>query len=402
MARAPFRCCVWRIGGQRVDNPGGRSPTWHAGRSDERVQPVLPRHARPRRRDAAVAARAAGHARLPARATTAWRSRRSTRPASCCSTTTPGWRSSRASTGRGTRTWTTSSPPVRRSACSTLIFRHVEGYDGPAGHRRAAGVRPRRAADRRRLRPQLRRHRQGDPQGATGQRRLPAGARRSAGGRGAAAPGAASRCSTRPPTSRASARARPCLTTSPGPGPWPTRSPTSPTSTPSRARSGPGTWCWSMNTLPFAQPSDGFSDGLVYRFRLRPLRRGAAGDASAVRTRTRPSSSSTASSPTPRAADGAAGRAPARRRRRAVVDFAVDDEGGGSADGVRVFAGLRWDPFILDAPAALKTIATGQLRVHRPRLDLPRRQERPRASSSSSTARACSVARRWSGSSPRR
>src|SRR6185312_11489896 len=26
-----------------------------------------------------------------------------------------------------------------------------------------------------------------------------------------------------------------------------------------------------MNTLPFAQPSDLFSDGLVYRFRLRPV-----------------------------------------------------------------------------------------------------------------------------------
>src|SRR4051794_19881918 len=26
-----------------------------------------------------------------------------------------------------------------------------------------------------------------------------------------------------------------------------------------------------MNTLPFAQPSDGFSNGLIYRFRLRPL-----------------------------------------------------------------------------------------------------------------------------------
>ena len=26
-----------------------------------------------------------------------------------------------------------------------------------------------------------------------------------------------------------------------------------------------------MNTLPFAKPSDAFSDGLIYRFRLRPL-----------------------------------------------------------------------------------------------------------------------------------
>ena len=41
--------------------------------------------------------------------------------------------------------------------------------------------------------------------------------------------------------------------------------------------------------------------------------------------------------------------------------FRVNDEQGGSAHGVRVFAGPRWDPFIMDAPAALKTIATGKL-----------------------------------------
>ncbi len=39
----------------------------------------------------------------------------------------------------------------------------------------------------------------------------------------------------------------------------------------------------------------------------------------------------------------------------------MNDEQGGSAHGVRVFAGPRWDPFIMDAPAALKTIATGKL-----------------------------------------
>src|SRR3954465_2231009 len=33
----------------------------------------------------------------------------------------------------------------------------------------------------------------------------------------------------------------------------------------------PGHLVLVMNTLPFAQPSDGLSDGLVYRFRLRPL-----------------------------------------------------------------------------------------------------------------------------------
>ena len=39
----------------------------------------------------------------------------------------------------------------------------------------------------------------------------------------------------------------------------------------------------------------------------------------------------------------------------------MNDEHGGSANGVRVFAGPRWDPFMMDAPAALKTIATGKL-----------------------------------------
>ena len=41
--------------------------------------------------------------------------------------------------------------------------------------------------------------------------------------------------------------------------------------------------------------------------------------------------------------------------------MAVNDESGDQAHGIRVFAGPRWDPFIMDAPAALKTIATGKL-----------------------------------------
>src|SRR5215216_5950711 len=34
-----------------------------------------------------------------------------------------------------------------------------------------------------------------------------------------------------------------------------------------------------MNTLPFAKPWDALSDGLIYRFRLRPLTAGAPGGA---------------------------------------------------------------------------------------------------------------------------
>ena len=40
----------------------------------------------------------------------------------------------------------------------------------------------------------------------------------------------------------------------------------------------PGHLVLVMNTLPFAQPSDTPSEGLIYRFRLRPLTLSGAGD----------------------------------------------------------------------------------------------------------------------------
>jgi hypothetical protein len=118
-----------------------------------------------------------------------------------------------------------------------------------------------------------------------------------------------------------------------------------------------------LNTLPFAQPDAAFSDGLVYRFRLRPLTyrepeggppfdvggeefvfdcvfgsptaQVDAGPALQEGTCTTPSGES--------------------------ITFRVNDPKGGQGHGVRVFAGARWDPFFMDAPAALKTIATQQL-----------------------------------------
>ena len=45
----------------------------------------------------------------------------------------------------------------------------------------------------------------------------------------------------------------------------------------------PGHLVLVMNTLPFAKPSDLLSDGLLYRFRLRPLTAEGAGRAGAVR-----------------------------------------------------------------------------------------------------------------------
>jgi hypothetical protein len=128
----------------------------------------------------------------------------------------------------------------------------------------------------------------------------------------------------------------------------------------------PGHLVLVLNTLPFAQPSDLPSDGLVYRFRLRPLSARAASD------------------PVPFAAgeeelvfdcvfsDLAAGggahgpEGACTTPEGKTLRFRVNDDRGGSGHGVRVFAGPRWDPFIMDAPAALKTITTGELAFTEP------------------------------------
>ncbi|TWF75065.1 uncharacterized protein DUF4331 [Pseudonocardia hierapolitana] len=117
-----------------------------------------------------------------------------------------------------------------------------------------------------------------------------------------------------------------------------------------------------MNTLPFAQPSARFSDGLVYRFRLRPVAAAARDDPALFVVGpeefafdcvfSTPVSGGAAGSDQDGACTTPAGE---------TVSFSVNDERVGSAPGVRVFAGPRWDPFIMDAPAALETIATGKL-----------------------------------------
>ena len=123
----------------------------------------------------------------------------------------------------------------------------------------------------------------------------------------------------------------------------------------------PGQLVLVMNTLPFAPPSALLSDGLVYRFRLRPLTPRAVTDPTPFAVG-EPEFTFDCVFTDPSAGNGAHGQegtltTPAGD----VVSFRVNDEEGGSGHGVRVFAGPRWDPFMLDAPAALKTIATGEL-----------------------------------------
>src|SRR4051794_6197304 len=129
----------------------------------------------------------------------------------------------------------------------------------------------------------------------------------------------------------------------------------------------PGHLVLVMNTLPFAKPWDPLSEGLIYRFRLRPLGEGVPGGAPFTAAdeqvvvdcvfapHVHPNG------PRQFEQEGTC-MTPAGE----TVAFRVNDPAGGEGHGVRVFAGARWDPFIMDAPAALRTIATGKLQFTDP------------------------------------
>lgn len=127
----------------------------------------------------------------------------------------------------------------------------------------------------------------------------------------------------------------------------------------------PGRLVLAMTVLPVANPDALFSDAIICRFRLRPLTIAARGSAAAFSFGTEEQElvfDCTFDAPvTP---DGAT--APVQTGRcipptGAPVAFTVHDNQGGCADGLRVFAGLRSDPFFLDLPAFMETIGTGKL-----------------------------------------
>jgi hypothetical protein len=127
----------------------------------------------------------------------------------------------------------------------------------------------------------------------------------------------------------------------------------------------PGRLVLVMNTLPFAQPDDRFSDGLLYRFRLRQLapRDGAGQRLFDIDERevTVDVVFDEPDADDPHGQDGVVHSSTGISH-----SFRAGERSGGSTDPLRVFAGLRWDPFFMDAPAALKTIATGELSFARP------------------------------------
>jgi len=122
----------------------------------------------------------------------------------------------------------------------------------------------------------------------------------------------------------------------------------------------PGHLVLVQNTLPFAPATASFSDGLVYRFRLRSV---------AVVDAENGESPFDVHDAGETVFDCVFSEATSDLRQAGTcttpngesVAFVVGDDEGASGYGVRAFAGVRWDPFIMDAPATLKTIATEQL-----------------------------------------
>ncbi|HTE73781.1 MAG TPA: DUF4331 family protein [Actinomycetes bacterium] len=116
-----------------------------------------------------------------------------------------------------------------------------------------------------------------------------------------------------------------------------------------------------MNTLPMARPTDLFSEGLLYRFRVRPLELpGADSGWKFVPAEDEYVLDCVFSTPGPDG-DGHVQEGACTSSTGQSVSFRVNDPSGGAGAGLRVFAGVRWDPFIMDARAALTTLATHKL-----------------------------------------
>jgi hypothetical protein len=124
----------------------------------------------------------------------------------------------------------------------------------------------------------------------------------------------------------------------------------------------PGSLVMIQNTLPFAQPSDRFSDGLIYRFRMRPVEiESTGGGVPFVLGAEECTIDCVFSAPVNDDKGSFEQTVTCTVGSHEPVSFRVGAEQSSATNGLRVFAGDRWDPFFMDAPAALKTIATQQI-----------------------------------------
>jgi len=125
----------------------------------------------------------------------------------------------------------------------------------------------------------------------------------------------------------------------------------------------PGHLVLVMNVLPRAGPSAWFSDAIRCRFRLRPVTVAAVGPAAGFAVGAEELVFD-CTFDVPRPGDGRT--APVQQGRCTPpagepVALRVHDQQGANVEGLRVFAGLRSDPFFLDLPALQATVRGGRL-----------------------------------------
>ena len=129
----------------------------------------------------------------------------------------------------------------------------------------------------------------------------------------------------------------------------------------------PGRLVLAMTVLPMAMPDSSFSDAIVCRLRIRPLTIEKDKRAFAFGPEESELVYSLSFEPPRRAGDGAA---PVQEgwcscSSGETVRFRVNEEQGGSKDGLRVYAGVRSDPFFIDLVAFKKSLDSGRLAFER-------------------------------------
>lgn len=131
---------------------------------------------------------------------------------------------------------------------------------------------------------------------------------------------------------------------------------------------GPGALVLVLNVFPFAGQTARFSDAVDYRLRIRPVTAASLGAGPSFAVGDREYVFSCVFS----APVGDTGGAQLVQEGVCTapngesVSFRVNDEAGVEGQALRVFVGMRMDPFFFDGPAVLRSVATKELAFTNP------------------------------------
>jgi len=129
----------------------------------------------------------------------------------------------------------------------------------------------------------------------------------------------------------------------------------------------PGVLVLVLNVFPSCAPGVLFSDAVDYRFRVRPAAIASSGPKAAFAVSDKEYTFSCRfTAPIANGGTQLVQEGTCTASTGQVVSFRVNDEQGGQAQGLRIFAGARMDPFFFDGPRAVQTIMTRKLAFEQP------------------------------------